>query len=198
MKDFLHIDIENEKVQLIINSGFEEFAKLGYDKASTNEIVKNAGISRGLLYHYFRNKKELHEFLIEFSAKMLITDFIENFTWEPDIFDRAQYFCLEVQHILRPYPHMLNFMKSEIAYYPEHYIKRSMEFGATYVFDKIDHSKFKDQTNIEYAIKTIHWSIESFGDSYFKQNNDFSDSSFERFKPELQLYTDYLRNLFYN
>ena len=54
-KIFKNIDIE--KRDRIINSALEEFSKNRFEKASTNNIVKNANISKGLLFHYFANKK---------------------------------------------------------------------------------------------------------------------------------------------
>lgn len=54
-------NIDEEKRGRIINSALEEFSKNSFDKASTNIIVKNAGISKGSLFHYFKNKQELYE-----------------------------------------------------------------------------------------------------------------------------------------
>lgn len=51
--------IDEQKRQRVIRAGIEEFAK-GYEAASTNEIVRKAGISKGLLFHYFGNKKNLY------------------------------------------------------------------------------------------------------------------------------------------
>ena len=45
------LNLELEKQDRIINAAIKEFAQKGYDKASTNEIVKEAGISKGLLYN---------------------------------------------------------------------------------------------------------------------------------------------------
>jgi len=64
MKDFSHIDFENEKIKRIIIAALEVFSNNDYDKASTNMIVKKAGVPRGVLYYYFRNKEELFEYLI--------------------------------------------------------------------------------------------------------------------------------------
>ena len=64
MKDFSHIDFENEKIKRIIIAALEVFSKNDYDKASTNMIVKKAGVPRGVLYYYFKNKEELFEYLI--------------------------------------------------------------------------------------------------------------------------------------
>ena len=51
--------IDEQKRQRVIRASIEEFAK-GYEVASTNEIVRKAGISKGLLFHYFGNKKNLY------------------------------------------------------------------------------------------------------------------------------------------
>jgi len=72
MKDFSHIDFENEKVKRITIAALEVFSNNDYDKASTNMIVKKAGIPRGVLYYYFKNKEELFEYLIYQSQEIFI------------------------------------------------------------------------------------------------------------------------------
>lgn len=57
------------------------FAKNNFDKASTNLIVEGAKISRGLLYHYFKNKKELFEFLLYFSAQQILNNMVDSIEW---------------------------------------------------------------------------------------------------------------------
>ena len=39
----------------IINVALEEFVLNGYKAASTNSICKNAQVSKGLLYHYYKS-----------------------------------------------------------------------------------------------------------------------------------------------
>ena len=46
---FDHIDVNNEKVERIINSAFKIFSKNDYEKASTSLVVKDAEIYRVLL-----------------------------------------------------------------------------------------------------------------------------------------------------
>lgn len=40
----------------ILNAAAREFAQSGYDGASTNRIVEYAGIAKGALFHYFKDK----------------------------------------------------------------------------------------------------------------------------------------------
>lgn len=46
-------DAAKEKQDRIINAALQVFAVNGYRHASTDEIVRIAGISKGLLFHYF-------------------------------------------------------------------------------------------------------------------------------------------------
>ena len=44
----------------ILTSAIQEFALQGYSKASTNRIMEQAGMAKGLLFHYFSNKPKLY------------------------------------------------------------------------------------------------------------------------------------------
>lgn len=53
-------DLPEEKNRVILSAAMEVFAKYDYKKASTDLIATKAGISKGSLFYYFRNKKELY------------------------------------------------------------------------------------------------------------------------------------------
>lgn len=57
--------LPEEKQQKIIFSGWKIFSQNSYRKCPVGEIAKEAGISKSLLFHYFKNKKELYLFLLE-------------------------------------------------------------------------------------------------------------------------------------
>lgn len=44
----------------ILDSAIKEFAGNGYDRASMNSICAGNEISKGIIYHYFKNKDELY------------------------------------------------------------------------------------------------------------------------------------------
>lgn len=46
--------------QKIINSAIAEFGTKSYAEASLNAICKNGNISKGIIYHYFKDKDELY------------------------------------------------------------------------------------------------------------------------------------------
>lgn len=48
-----------EKKNKIIDAGFQLFCEKGYHNTTTAEIAKTAGVSTGILYNYFSDKKEI-------------------------------------------------------------------------------------------------------------------------------------------
>lgn len=51
----------------IMKVAIEEFALNGYKGASTNNVCKNAKISKGLLYHYYSSKENLYLSVLEYT-----------------------------------------------------------------------------------------------------------------------------------
>ena len=52
-------DLKKEKQDRMINAALKVFALHGYRHACTDDIVKEAAISKGLLFHYFGSKLHL-------------------------------------------------------------------------------------------------------------------------------------------
>ena len=59
-------NLPEEKREKIINISLLEFAQHSYRAASVSRIVKKAGIAKGSMYQYFKNKKGLYLYLIDF------------------------------------------------------------------------------------------------------------------------------------
>ena len=53
--------IKAERKDQIVLAGLKVFCEKGYDGAKVDDIVKKAGCSHGLFYHYFRNKQEIFD-----------------------------------------------------------------------------------------------------------------------------------------
>ncbi len=73
------------KKEQIIQVCLEEFVENGYKNASTNTIVKRLGISKGVLFLYFKNKKNLYLYLAEHVMKILIQDYFGEYANGPVI-----------------------------------------------------------------------------------------------------------------
>jgi len=67
-------NLTREKQDRIINAAIYVFSANGYDKAGTDAIIKEAGISKGLLFHYFGSKLNLYSFVAEYCARYMIME----------------------------------------------------------------------------------------------------------------------------
>ncbi len=57
--------LSNDKKLRILEAAREEFARVPYEDASINQIIKNAGISRGSFYTYFEDKNDLLRYILK-------------------------------------------------------------------------------------------------------------------------------------
>lgn len=64
--------LPDDKKQRIINAAYSEFATHGYQNASTNRLVKELGISKGILFKYFSTKIELYTYLVDTAVESLL------------------------------------------------------------------------------------------------------------------------------
>jgi len=52
-------EMREEKKTLIMNTALEHFSNVGYHATTITHIARHAGISKGLMYNYFRSKEDL-------------------------------------------------------------------------------------------------------------------------------------------
>lgn len=65
-------NLDDEKQQRIIDAAGEEFAEKGYEGASINRIIKQAGISKGSLYYYFEDKADLFATVVTYASEKIM------------------------------------------------------------------------------------------------------------------------------
>jgi TetR/AcrR family transcriptional regulator len=164
MRDFTHIDIENEKVKCIVIAAIEVFSNNDYEKASTNMIVKKADIPRGVLYYYFKNKEELFEFLIYYSQKIFIRDYEKSIDWnEGDYLNRIKDIILIKTQIMSEYPFLAEFAeKVQRDHTPNDYASYADENNAIrkrIMEDNIDYSTLRENVDVVMFKKLAYFSI---------------------------------------
>lgn len=167
--DDIFKNMDEDKRDRIINSALEEFSKNGFSKASTNEIVKNAKISKGLLFHYFGNKQTLYDKLVQF-VMMLISDKIQNsINWEEsDFFSRIKETVLVKVSMTNTYPYIYEFMKIMYEGKSVEEIKainkdQSNELAQKIFTHNIDFTMFKEDIDMTVTMNIISWTFEGFG-----------------------------------
>lgn len=67
-------NLKKEKQDKIINAALKVFSSNPYQYASTDSIVKEAAISKGLLFHYFVSKIGLYAFLYDYCVRFILLE----------------------------------------------------------------------------------------------------------------------------
>jgi AcrR family transcriptional regulator len=107
-----------EKQERIINAAYKVFVSNTYKKAPMSEIASEADISKSLLFHYFKNKKELYLFLLDNAIKHVKKVASEYGVWESkDFFDVIYRLLLAKCAVIRDYPSLYKFALK--AYYQQ-------------------------------------------------------------------------------
>jgi len=63
-----------EKRNIILQAGIEEFSQRAFTDANTDAITLAAGISKGLLFHYFGSKKAFYLYCLDVSLQRLVAN----------------------------------------------------------------------------------------------------------------------------
>jgi AcrR family transcriptional regulator len=82
LKTFLNLTQKRQKE--IIDVCLEEFAFNDYNDASLNRIIKKSGVAKGSFYRYFKSKKDVYEYLIEYGKRLNINLFNQAFEKQVD------------------------------------------------------------------------------------------------------------------
>ena len=195
--------LETEKQERIINAALKEFARNGYDKASTNEIVKEAEISKGSLFNYFNNKKELYLFLLDYVANIIEQIYAEVDWNEPDFFERIRQLGLIKFKVYKKFPHAFNFLKalthedaSEVKPAINKLKKDIVTSGLELGYQNIDWTKFRDDFNREKMINIINWTMLSFSEENLSKLDSIDDVGMEVLS-ESDEYFEILKRCFY-
>lgn len=199
--------LSDEKQRKIINAAYKVFSTFGYKKASTNEIIEEAGISKGLLFHYFKSKKGLYFYIYERGLGLLKEKLYgEIDTNEPDILNRIRVVTEAKIALVSQYPELFDFLKS--AYFElEPEIKQFVydtnnevtNENIKVLYSNLDLTLFREGIDWQMAIQTISGALEKWAEAYLLQFKDKSitamlDGTIEK---ELDRYMDFFRRSFY-
>lgn len=198
--------LDEMKRRNIINVATREFVESGYEKASTNKISAEAGISKGSLFFYFGNKKNMYLFLLEFAVEKYVRDFFKKIDfWEIDLLARLQEVIILKVKLMTEYPYIFKLIEcsktetsDEVKKEIEQKITTSKELHIP-LTRGIDSRLFKEELNFEESLRTIFWAIDGL-------SNELSESIKKRENTDLELskevviannYIDFLRTTFY-
>lgn len=152
-----------EKQQAIINAGFLCFGQNGYQKTSSADVAKAAGISKASLFHYFGSKKELYLFLCGIAQRTILQ---KQYEGTQDYFESAGILIDVLSEVSERYPNILDFIITQTErrdYLQAEDLKdvdmERLLFGFDHLFEKVDWSRFRDEVDREVIRDLVRWSV---------------------------------------
>lgn len=198
-------NLSEEKKLRIINSAIEEFANKGYKRSTVDNIVSKAGISKGSIFQYFKNKERLYLYICDYQIK-IITDevFKQKENNENDFFKLYKQAARVKFEILKKNPYIFKFFKtlysddSQVAQkWLENILKNKDQLVLNFIGD-YDKSKFRDDIDIDMAIKTIELTFDGLSMKWMdKLSYENYESDLKSLFEEVENYINFYKKLYY-
>ena len=187
--------------QQIINSAIAEFGMNSYAEGSLNSICRDGKISKGIIYHYFKDKDELYLVCVAECFNKL-TSFLnsEKIAFNNIEKDIEKYLDLRHQ-FFKENPDFGNILTNALLQPPKHLVDQIREikggldrFNTNFYEQVLKNVNLKDDISREEAIEYFLVFQESF--NYYFQNKTYGDFRKLFDEHELKL-SKLLRIMFY-
>lgn len=202
------MSLDTDRREAIINAGLKEFASKTYKEASTNNIAKESGISKALMFHYVHTKKDFYIFLLDYCYDILKKNYLDRIDYsEKDLFERIRkstYFKFEV---IKQHPLIFEFMKQALYSDKSSELRlevqkrrKKIEADAAYKImnENIDNSKFRKKLNVEKSKHLIYFALEAYSNQLRDSlPSDATKINFDKIMKEIEEYLEELKKAFY-
>ncbi|MCR6514445.1 TetR/AcrR family transcriptional regulator [Clostridium sp. LY3-2] len=172
-------NLPTEKQNTIINAGYRVFSENKYKKSPISEIALEAGISKSLIFHYFKNKKELYLYLYQYGVEVLMKEAVKT-----QVFEEKDFFKLYLEgakckfEIFKKHKYLFNFMV-RVYYEEDDEIRSEIEgkneslinYKNNLLMNNIDMYKFKDDIDIKNLDKMLNWCTEGYMKENYRDGN---------------------------
>ncbi|NLY11118.1 MAG: TetR/AcrR family transcriptional regulator [Firmicutes bacterium] len=200
--------MEDDKRTKIINAALEEFAENGFQRGSTNQIAKKAGIAKGMLFYYFNTKQELYNFLVGYCLDYVRENYLNKLDFsETDFIKRMNHTSLTKMQAYLQYPQIFNFLASIVLNQDEQYLPDDLlqelntmyQVGTENLYKNIDTTLFRSDLPTEYVSKLLLWSIEGYQKELIAKlkGKNLGQLDFTPYWDEYAEFLELLRKIFY-
>ena len=156
--------LPEEKRRRIVNAAMEAFGKNEYKRASTDDIAARAGISKGLLFHYFGSKKELYFYLYRHVERMVAEQVAdEKFAQISDFFELMAHGAEKKLKLVAENPYLMEFTvrvyssrDERLAPELDTRLQQTLD-GAVGYFKNIDFGKFRPGVDPMELLRMLTW-----------------------------------------
>lgn len=193
-------DLKKEKQDRMINAALKVFALQGYRHASTDDIVREASISKGLLFHYFENKIGVYSFIYDYSVRYMILELRSTVSpGEKDLFEVMKQTECARMHAMRGYPYMQQFLNRSMSEDVSEALlaiegkRGALEEAYRSINDQIDYAGLPSSVDGEKLRKMLDFTVKGL------MTERFQDASFqpEMLYRELCDYLEMMKKLVY-
>lgn len=190
-----------EKQQRIVNAAIEVFAQNEYKRASTDDIAARAGISKGLLFYYFGNKKSLYLYTYDY-AEQLMRQTVANahFAEITDFFELLEYAARKKYEVLQRCPFLMDFVmhafysqREDVSQSMAARVQSSMDGVFAAYCGHVDFSKFRSDADPVQIFKMLTW----MGDGYLHEKQRGGKFDLEEIMAEFERWVQMFRRLAY-
>ncbi len=179
-------DLKKEKQDRMINAALKVFSMGGYKHASTDDIVTEAGISKGLLFHYFGSKLGLYTFLYDYSVRFMKLELTSGVSSTiTDYFEIRKQMEYAKMQVLKNYPYMqlfLNRCRREDVGEALSAIERQRNvLSDVYAVlkNQTDHTLFSADIDFETFDKMLDYTIDGLMDARFQDSSFHPEMLYE-------------------
>ena len=168
-------ELKKDKQDRMINGAMKVFARNGYKRASTDDMVKEAGVSKGLWFHYFGNKLGLYAFVADYAVKYMNMELLAMSNRHPeDYFETTLAVELTKLSVRKSYPYIPLFLSS---------MEREKDEEALTVIGEYKEN-FRDEVSMSVLARTLGLTLDGFLREEYEEDN-FSE---ENYKQEVEQY----------
>lgn len=199
--------LDKNRKDAIINAALKEFATKGYDEASTIVIARNAGISKGLMFHYVNSKKEFFLFLCDYCSKIVREEYSELMNLnEKDLLERLRQSYILQLELLHRHPWILEFSRiitneksEQVRMELDQLFKMIKPICYETMFGAIDVSRFREGLDIERCKRLIFWANVGFTEQILEniRRSKLDKLDYDNIVEELDGYLNELKKVFY-
>ena len=194
-----------ERQDLIRNSAMTEFGEGTFKKTSADSIAKRAGVSKALLFHYFKDKRELYLYLFQYAIDECM-DIFNRHILKVSYFGETDFFrTLELGHkvkmdMVRRHPGLFRFVMR--AYYERDSVLTPklrkkladvLERTTGEFLSRMDLYKFKDGVDPRSVVRLLTLASEGM----LAETGAYTAEEINRLFAEYKKYADMLRQHLY-
>lgn len=187
-----------EKEIKILKSALDKFSKFGFTKTSISDIYTDAKVSKGLVYYYFKDKKDLYLSCLDYSYNLVKSEIEKYFDKKTDLISRLSEITIAKMEFFLINKSVMDFL---VSYQNEtaktldkelkEYSKKNNLSSMSIIENELDSEFFIDDLDSSKTIDIISFTL---GGAYNKAVllNNKEDRARVIYE-----YEDYLKQIFY-